>query len=96
VTPNRNEALPGAHFPLLFPLRQGSASSVTPGLRTQGPVSKAGRPADLKGATGDNATAEQEATTMAFPGPLRHDRRYRRPTTVTGHGLVPVAGGSFW
>jgi hypothetical protein len=32
VTPNRNEALPGAHFPLLFPLRQGSASSVTPGL----------------------------------------------------------------
>jgi|GEM_PF-5539759 hypothetical protein len=33
---------------------------------------------------------------MAFPGPLRHDRRYRRPTTVTGHGLVPVAGGSFW
>jgi plastocyanin len=27
---------------------------------------------------------------MAFPGPLRHDPRNRRPTTMTGHGLAPV------
>jgi plastocyanin len=36
---------------------------------------------------GDNATPGQEATTMAFPGPLRHHPRNRQPA-LTGHGHI--------
>ena len=62
VTPQPERSPAGAYFPLL-PSETGLGLVCDTGPRLHGPVSQpAGRPR----ATGDNATAEQEATTMAF------------------------------